>query len=89
MNTKNPVLWSSLFVIAVFAGLAVTRAQMGATSDVFAVITNLEHDAVKADLAGDAAFYQKVLADDWTRGDSDGTFYTKADLLNSWRTQRA
>jgi hypothetical protein len=41
----------------------------------------LENDAVKADLAGDTAFYQRVLAEDWTRGDSDGTFYTKADLL--------
>jgi hypothetical protein len=41
----------------------------------------LENDAVKANLAGDPAFYQKVLAEDWTRGDSDGTFYTKADLL--------
>jgi hypothetical protein len=41
----------------------------------------LENDGVKADLAGDAAFYQKVLAEDWTRGDSDGTYYTKAELL--------
>jgi hypothetical protein len=32
-------------------------------------------------LAGDPAFYQKVLAEDWTRGDSDGTLYTKAELL--------
>jgi ketosteroid isomerase-like protein len=42
----------------------------------------LENDGVKADLAGDPAFYRKVLAEDWTRGDSDGTYYTKADLLN-------
>ena len=33
-------------------------------------------------LAGDPAFYRKVLAEDWTRGDSDGTYYTKAGLLN-------
>jgi hypothetical protein len=32
-------------------------------------------------LAGDPTFYQKVLAEDWTRGDSDGAFYTKAQLL--------
>jgi hypothetical protein len=44
-------------------------------------ISNLENDAVKADLAGDPALYQKVLAEDWTRGDGDGTFYAKADLL--------
>jgi hypothetical protein len=41
----------------------------------------LENDGVKADLAGDPAFYQNVLAEDWTRGDSDGTYYTKAELL--------
>jgi ketosteroid isomerase-like protein len=78
---KNPVLWISLFVIALFAGLSVTRAQTTANTDAVTAISNLENDAVKADLAGDAAFYQKVLAEDWTRGDSDGTFYTKADLL--------
>ena len=39
------------------------------------------NDAVKADLVGDAAFYQKFLAEDWTRGDSDGTFYTKAQIV--------
>jgi ketosteroid isomerase-like protein len=78
---KNPVLWISLFVIALLAGLSVTRAQTSANADVVTAISNLENDAVKADLAGDTAFYQKGLAEDWTRGDSDGTFYSKADLL--------
>ena len=81
MNTKNLVLWISLFVVALFAGLSVTRAQTGGKADVITAIANLENDAVKADLAGDPAFYQKVLAEDWTRGDSDGTFYTKDDVL--------
>ena len=81
MNAKNPVLGISLLVIALFAGPGVTRAQTGTTADVVAAITNLENDGVKADLAGDATFYQKVLAEDWTRGDSDGTYYTKAELL--------
>ena len=82
MNAKNYVLWISLFVIALFAGLSATQAQTGAKADVVTAISNLENDAVKADLAGDPDFYQNVLADDWTRGDSDGTYYTKADLLN-------
>jgi ketosteroid isomerase-like protein len=81
MNAKNTVLWISLFVIAVFEGLSVIRAQTGADAAVVTAISDLENDAVKADLAGDPAFYQKVLAEDWTRGDSDGTFYTKAELL--------
>src|ERR1700732_2777724 len=81
MNAKYRVLWISLFVIALFAGLSVTQAQTGAKADVVTAISNLENDGVKADLAGDPAFYQKVLAEDWTRGDSDGAFYTKAQLL--------
>ena len=81
MSAKNPVLWISLFVIPLFAGPSLTRAQTVGKADVVTAISNLENDAVKADLAGDPAFYQKVLAEDWTRGDSDGTFYTKADIL--------
>src|SRR6202030_1105169 len=81
MNAKYRVLWSSLFVIALFAGLSVTRAQTMAQTDIVTAISNLENDAVKADLAGDADFYQKVLAEDWTRGDSDGTYYTKAEVM--------
>src|SRR5580700_46437 len=51
MNAKNPVLWISFFVIALFAGLGVTRAQTGTNADAVATITNLENDAVKADMA--------------------------------------
>jgi ketosteroid isomerase-like protein len=82
MNAKNQMLWISPFVIALFAGLSVTQAQTAAKTDAVTAISNLETDGVKADLAGDPAFYQKVLAEDWTRGDSDGTYYTKAQLLN-------
>ena len=81
MNAKYRVLWISLFVIALFAGLGVTQAQTGTNADAVVTITNLENDAVKADLASDTAFYQKALAEDWTRGDSDGTFYTKAEVM--------
>src|ERR1700723_3622031 len=82
MNAKYRVLWISLFVIVLFAGLSVTKAQTGAKADIVTAISNLETDGVKADLAGDPAFYQKVLAEDWTRGDSDGSYYSKAELLN-------
>ena len=82
MNARNPALWISLFVIALFAGLSVIRAQTGTSADVASAISNLENDAVTADLAGNPTFYQRVLAEDWTRGDSDGTYYTKAQLLN-------
>jgi hypothetical protein len=81
MNAMNPALWISVCVVALFAGPSVTRAQTGAEADVATAIANLENDGVKANLAADPAFYRKVLAEDWTRGDSDGTCYTKADLL--------
>ena len=81
MNAKNAAVWISLFVIALFTATGVIRAQTAGSDDVVTAISNLENDAVKADLAGDTTFYQKVLAEDWARGDSDGTFYTKADVL--------
>ena len=81
MIAKNSALWISLLGIALFAGPSLTRAQSVGKADVVTAISDLESDAVKADLAGDAAFYQKSLAEDWTRGDSDGTFYTKAEFL--------
>jgi hypothetical protein len=81
MNAKNHVLSISFVVVVLFTWLTVMRAKGIAEPDVVTAISNLERDAVKADLAGDTAFYRNVLADDWTRGDSDGTFYTKADLL--------
>jgi hypothetical protein len=41
MNAKYRVLWISLFVIALFAGLSVTQAQTGAKADVVTAISNL------------------------------------------------
>jgi hypothetical protein len=74
-------LWVSLVAVAIFAALAVTKAQTGGNSDGVAAVTKLENDGVKADLANDKAFYEKVLADDWTGGDSGGNWFTKADIL--------
>ncbi|PYX82615.1 MAG: hypothetical protein DMG70_14430, partial [Acidobacteria bacterium] len=49
--------------------------------DAVAAITKFETDAVKADLAGDSAFYEKNLVDNWTGGYSGGTWYTKESML--------
>jgi hypothetical protein len=68
-------------VVAMLSGLAATRAQTGANSDAVAAVTKLENDGVKADLAGDKSFYEKVLADDWSGGDSSGAWFTKAEML--------
>jgi len=60
MNAKNPVLWISLFVIALFAGLGVTRAQTGTKADVVATITNLENDGVKTIWPATQPFTRKL-----------------------------
>ena len=81
MNAKNSTFWIAACAIALLAEPGATQARTRADADVATAISNLENDAVKADLAGDAAFYQKLLAEGWTRGDSDGTFYTKAQIV--------
>jgi Domain of unknown function (DUF4440) len=81
MRTTHAVLWVSLVVVAIFAGLARGRAQSGSKADTVAAITKVENDGVKADLANDKTFYEKNLADDWTGGDSGGTWFTKSDML--------
>ena len=81
MRAKNTIVFLSLLGVAMLATLTVTLAQTGGKSDAVAAISKLENDAVKADLANDKAFYEKVLADDWTGGDSAGMWFTKAETL--------
>jgi hypothetical protein len=81
MSARNALLWISLVAVAMLAALAVTKAQTGGNSDALAAVTKLENETVKADLANDKTFYEKVLADDWTGGDSGGTWFTKAEVL--------
>src|SRR6266481_7977592 len=81
MNARNTALWISLVVVAMLAGPTATWAQTGAKADAVAAVTKLENDGVKADLANDKTFYEKVLADDWTGGDSGGTWFKKAEVL--------
>lgn len=78
---SGTILLASLVVAAVLACPVVTKAQAGTKADTIAAITKMENDSVQADLAGDTSFYEKALAADWTGGDSDGTFYTKAELI--------
>ena len=59
VKAKNPVSWISVCIIALLAGPSVTPAQTGTEADVATVISNLENDAVKADLAGDPPSIRK------------------------------
>ena len=81
MSVKNLLLATSVVIITFVAVPAGIQAQKGSNSGVVAGITKLENDAVKADLAGDGSFYEKVLAANWMGGDSNGKFYTKAEML--------
>ena len=74
------MLLASIVICAVLSPLAVAKKQ--STSDeAVAAITQIENDAVKADLAGDSTFFEKNYAEDWTGGFSGGTWTTKQSIL--------
>jgi hypothetical protein len=68
----------ALLLLAATGTIAI--AQNGDAATV-AAITKIENDGVKADLANDKSFYEKLIAPDWTETDSDGHWYTKADVM--------
>jgi Domain of unknown function (DUF4440) len=72
-----------VFACAVCLAVMLLLNQVGRTDDSDAVtaITELEHRAVKADMATDRSFYEKHLADNWTAGTSFGEWETKTSLL--------
>jgi hypothetical protein len=70
----------SLAVAALLLSSALMK-NAAAAGDASAEITAIENASVKADMAGDKAFYEKTLADDWTGGDSSGKWFTKADMI--------
>ena len=79
MKTRT-ALCVSLAAAALFLSPALLNNAVAA-GDATAEITAIENGSVKADMAGDKAFYEKTLADDWTGGDSSGKWFTKADMI--------
>lgn len=79
MKLIKIVIYAGLAGIVAFVPMRLVRAQ--SSSDTVAAITKLENDSVKADLAGDRSWAEKVLADDWMGGDSNGKWFTKAEVL--------
>jgi hypothetical protein len=73
--------YTTLAACLAFVPVRMVRAQTGTGTDAVAAVTQLENDAVKADLSGDKAFSEKYLASDWIGCDSSGTWFTKADVL--------
>jgi Tfp pilus assembly protein PilE len=81
MKKSVGVLFVVLTVVGSLSALAVGQSPTPSNSDAVAAITQMENDAVKADLAQDASFYERYLADSWTGGTSRGTWDTKESLL--------
>jgi uncharacterized protein DUF4440 len=79
MKQMKKAIFAALVTLIVVVPMGVLRAQSG--SDTVAAITKLENDSVKADLAGDKVWPEKYLADDWIGCDSNGKWYTKAEVL--------
>ena len=73
-------LFASLVVFATLSPLALAKKQP-ANDNAVAAITQLENDAVKADLSGDSSFFQQNYADNWIGGFSGGTWNSKESML--------
>ena len=79
MKKQNLAIF--ILALSVTAAASIALAQANQNAATAAAITKIENDSVKADLANDKAFSEKYLADDWTGGDSNGAWFTKADVL--------
>ena len=74
---RSARLSAALAIAALFANPANSEPE-----DPVAMITQWEHDAAAADVAGDISFLQKNLSDDWTDGMSNGKFQSKKDMVS-------
>ena len=80
MKRTMLALFASIVVLAALSSITAAKKQPK-NDEAVATITQFENDAVKANLAGDASFYEKGYADDWTGGFSGGIWTTKASIL--------
>jgi hypothetical protein len=79
MKLIKIAIYAVLATVVALIPMRLVRAQ--SSSDTVAAITKLEEDGVKADLAGDRSWTEKTLADDWIGCDSNGKWFTKAEVL--------
>jgi hypothetical protein len=83
MNPRKMLLGLCVCASFMIGRGSLTYAQRS-DDDAVAAITKIENDTVKADLANDTNFFEKILADEWSFGGSDGIWYTKAELLKEF-----
>jgi uncharacterized protein DUF4440 len=89
------MVFASIILLAGLSSMAAAKKQP-TTDAAVAAITQLENDAVKADLAGDSSFVHKNYSDNWTGGFSGGIWTTKESILadmkdtgnNKWNSQQ-
>ena len=74
----------SFSTLALLSLLLIIAAKANSDLAAVAAITKIENDTVQADLANDRSFFENLLAEDWTFGDSGGFWLTKAELLKSF-----
>jgi len=80
------ILLVGLFLFMLGLLVAGSARHADASEDAVAAITKIENDTVKAEIASDKPFFEKLVADDWTWGNSDGYWVTKAELLEYFNT---
>jgi ketosteroid isomerase-like protein len=79
---KSLVVYALVLTVTAAAPALVSgQASKATDADAVAAITKIENDAIKAVLANDSSFYERVLASDYTGGTSRGTWDTKPSTL--------
>ena len=80
--TKSFVVCALALTVAAVAPVVVSsQGQKATDSDAVAAVTKIENDGIKATLANDSAFFEKILASDFTGGTSRGTWDNKSSML--------
>src|ERR1044072_6765595 len=77
-----------LKVVGSLSLLGLAHSATSQDSDAVATITQMENDAVKADLAADASFYEKNLPNDGTEGTSRGTWDSKQSIASDMKDSK-
>jgi Domain of unknown function (DUF4440) len=81
MKRAMLTLFAPILLLVALHSATAAKDQPATNDAAVAAITQFENNAVKADLAGDASFFQENYADNWTGGFSGGTWTTKASML--------
>jgi len=71
-------------VVVLAFGVAILAQQKSGSAE--QELLKLEQDWTNANVKADVAFLDRILADDWTAADQDGTVYNKTQFLASMKS---